>query len=710
MTTDAIYLERVYAGIVGKTAGVRLGAPVEPTIWSYERIQASYGEITSYIRDYKNFAADDDLNGPLFFIRALSDYCGERGAELTPEMVGNAWLNYSREGKGMFWWGGYGRSAEHTAYMHLKNGIVPPLSGSMELSGPVIPQQIGGQIFIDTWGLIAPGDPERAADLAGIAAQVAHDGVGVEGARFVAAAIAVAFGENRPDCIIEQALSVLEAESELARMVRQILSFHTEHPNDFRACRGFVEKNFGYWRYPGVCPLPTNAAVIVLALLYGDGDFGRTIEIATMCGWDTDCNAGNAGTIAGVAYGLESIPDRYRAPINDVIVASSISGSLNIIDIPAVSAFIAGNRYTLEGREVPECVNRLMPGRELRFPFDLDGSTHGFRLSDSLHFQLRQTKEVRRGKIGGSLEILVDRLERGQVGKIYHKPWYRRSDFDDERYDPAFSPLVYPGQVIRYSLSISVMSGRAIRVAPYASADGTLYEGVYTEFAESDAGRWTDQRFTIPDTEGSPIDEIGILIMNFSKEKFLGHVYLDELVVGGPGSFEVDFSKQTIEFGTVTQCTTNGGAWSLEEGCARASSVGAASLFTGNYYSADYTVSGRVRPIFGESHMIMFRSKGAMMGYYFGLHGNGTVALLKNDHGVKLLEETPFAWEMGEEYELTVEARGSHFVCSIGGRQIFVYEDSGDCLEHGMVGYHHCSAGHTLFGTISVVELSTNET
>ena len=132
--TDTAYLEKVYAGIIGKAAGVRLGAPVEPTIWSYERIHDSYGEVTSYLRDYKNFAADDDLNGPLFFIRSLSDYCGDRNTELTSEMVGKAWLNYSREGKGMFWWGGYGRSAEHTAYVHLKNGIAPPLSGSIQLS------------------------------------------------------------------------------------------------------------------------------------------------------------------------------------------------------------------------------------------------------------------------------------------------------------------------------------------------------------------------------------------------------------------------------------------------------------------------------------------------------------------------------------------------------------------------------------------------
>lgn len=98
------YPERVYAGLLGKCIGVRLGAPVEPTVWSYERILETYGDISGYVKDYKNFAADDDVNGPLFFIRALYDYGTER--EITAEDIGNCWLNYTREGKGFLLVGG----------------------------------------------------------------------------------------------------------------------------------------------------------------------------------------------------------------------------------------------------------------------------------------------------------------------------------------------------------------------------------------------------------------------------------------------------------------------------------------------------------------------------------------------------------------------------------------------------------------------------
>ena len=113
------YLEKVYAGFLGMNIGIRLGAPVEPSIWTYDRIQNTYGDIHDYVKNYKNFAADDDVNGPVYFLRSLIDDAYNR--ELTPQDVAKAWLNYAREGVGMFWWGGYGISTEHTAYLNLKH-------------------------------------------------------------------------------------------------------------------------------------------------------------------------------------------------------------------------------------------------------------------------------------------------------------------------------------------------------------------------------------------------------------------------------------------------------------------------------------------------------------------------------------------------------------------------------------------------------------
>jgi len=357
------YLELVYAGFLGKNVGIRLGAPVEPAIWTYERIREVYGEVSSYLKPFRNFAADDDANGPVFFIRPLIE--GDPTAPLTAEAVGRAWLDYARDGKGMFWWGGYGISTEHTAYLNLKAGIPAPESGSIARNGATVAEQIGGQIFIDTWGLVWPGNPDAAARYAATAASVSHDGDGVNGARFIAASIAAAFdapaGGMR--AVVDTALAFVPPDSLYTAVARAVIAFHDAHPGDWRACQEYLIAEWGYDRYPGLCHMIPNAGVCALALLYGDGDFSRTVEIATMCGWDTDCNAGNVGTIAGVYYGLGSIPSKYRDPINDGIVLSGLPGSLNILDIPTFSRVLAAIGYRLAGEAVPATYSTYLPSR-----------------------------------------------------------------------------------------------------------------------------------------------------------------------------------------------------------------------------------------------------------------------------------------------------------------------------------------------------------
>ena len=177
------WIEKIYAGWLAKIVGIRLGAPVES--WTYEKIKAVYGALSGYPTQYRRFAADDDSNGPLFFLRALED-CGKPAQEMTADDVAEALLNYAPFEHGFFWWGGYGVSTEHTAYLNLRAGIPAPRSGSIEQNGSTIAEQIGGQIFIDTWGLVAPGNPALAARLAEKAASVTHGGEGVLGGVFIA--------------------------------------------------------------------------------------------------------------------------------------------------------------------------------------------------------------------------------------------------------------------------------------------------------------------------------------------------------------------------------------------------------------------------------------------------------------------------------------------------------------------------------------------
>lgn len=97
------YIERCYAGWLAKLAGIRCGAPIEG--WTYEKIRGIYGELDGYVVDYNLFAADDDSNGPMIFIRALNDATCSRS--LSPQQITQTWLNYVPYEHGFYWWGGY---------------------------------------------------------------------------------------------------------------------------------------------------------------------------------------------------------------------------------------------------------------------------------------------------------------------------------------------------------------------------------------------------------------------------------------------------------------------------------------------------------------------------------------------------------------------------------------------------------------------------
>lgn len=696
------YLEKVYAGFLGMNVGIRLGAPVEPTIWTYDRIYQTYGEITGYVKEFKNFAADDDANGPVFFLRALLDDAVDRPLE--PQDVARAWLNYAREGLGMFWWGGYGISTEHTAYLNLKNGIPAPQSGSIAQNGEILAEQIGGQIFIDTWGLVHPGDPKRAADCGQTAASVSHDGNGIWGARFMCAAIAKAFETSDVNEILAAGLAEIPAVCTYRAVCEAVLAFHREKPEDWRACYQMLARDWGYDKYQGVCHIIPNAGVCVMALLYGGGSFCRTVEIATMAGWDTDCNAGNVGTIMGVACGVAGIPRHYLDPIHDAIVCSGISGYLNILDIPTFCRETALLGYRLRGEEAPEALRRACRPGEVYFDFELPGSTHNIRLSD--HFMCRAVHSTERAYAGtGSLKILMDRMSRGENCKVYYKPFYTREDFSDERYSPVFSPTAYPGQTVSMKLYLDQWNGNETPgVAPYVRTCSDKKDHVQG-YIKLEQGKWIDVTFSIPDVDGDQVDEVGFLLESYTPAKFktLGAVYLDEFTISGKSRYTIDIRKQKKNFASITPFSTDHGAWDLYGGTLNLMRCEPAFAYTGNYYAADYVCGASVTPNHGTSHLLIARAQGAMRGYAGGLGEDGKLTLLKNDFGFTTLAECGFDWTLGRTYRVELRCQGSRISLWVDGQEKLSAEDS--AYDHGMFGCGSTAMGRTSFGDFTFCDL-----
>jgi len=692
------YLEKTYGGFLGMNAGIRLGAPVEPTAWTSERIERFYGNITGYVKDFKNFAADDDVNGPVFFLRALYDDAKDR--ELTAQDVAKAWLNYAREGVGMFWWGGYGVSTEHTAYLNLKTGMPAPESGSAETNGIIMAEQIG-QIFIDTWGLVFPGNIKKAAEYAAIAASVSHDGNGIYGAAFIAACIAAAYDTEDVEKLIDAGLSQIPPDCTYAKVVNAVREFHRKNPGDFRLCLEYLQDNWGYDKYTGVCHIIPNAGVCVLSMLYGK-DFNRSIEIATMCGWDTDCNAGNVGTIMGVACGLEGIAPHYRGPINDSVVLSGISGYLNILDIPTYTKELALLGYRLAGEAAPGSLAESVKAGEIHFDFELPGSTHNLRLSNQIGCSLRHSTE--RAYSGtGSAEILFDRMSRGQKCKIYYKPFYRREDFDDERYMPVFSPTAYPGQTVSMMVYADRYSGESIILNPYVRNSSSKQDILLGGMVIKEAG-WNNITFTIPELDGAMTDEVGLIFEANSpaKNKDFGCLYIDDFSITGKASYIIDISKQKKEFASITPFSHNHGAWEIEQGVMEAMCLDHAEAMTGNYFMRDVKVTGKITPHTGKSHLVSARVQGALRGYYAGFTSDG-VAILCNNNGMKKLAVCPFDWEYEREYSVKLVVQGDMLTLFADGRQLLQVHDN--THDYGMAGYAMYELGRSGFGNLSIEEL-----
>lgn len=606
----------------------------------------------------------------------------------------------------MFWWGGYGTSTEHTAYLNLKNGVDAPQSGSMEQNGKILAEQIGGQIFIDSWGLVNPCEPKKAADYGQIAASVSHDGEGLWGARFFCAAIAKAFETSDIQEIMQTGLAEVPEDSLYHQVADAVLAFHKEHPQEqeWRDCYQMLVRDWGYDKYPGVCHIIPNAGVCFMAMAYGAGRFDRTVEIATMAGWDTDCNAGNVGTVLGVACGLDGLPERYRRPIGDAIVCSGISGYLNIVDIPTFSQELAVLGYQLKGEAVPASLSDSCRHGEIHFDFDLPGSTHGMRISDPFFCRISHSEEqAYRGT--GSLKILMDRMVRGDQCKVYYKPFYTRDDFSDERYSPVFSPTAYPGQNVSMKLYLDQWEGwETVGIAPYVH---TMYggENLVQGYIKLVQGEWLTVEYTIPDVDGDVVDEVGIVIEGYSpsKKKTLGCVYLDDFSITGPAAYTIDMKKQRKNFASITPFATDHGAWDLYGQTLNLMRNGEAFAYTGNYYAGNYRCSMEVTAHHGDSHLILARAQGAKRGYAAGFDEKGRIVLLKNDFGWETLAEGTFEWEYEKTYRMELCCDGNRLTFSIDGQKVLEAED--DHFSSGMFGCGSLKTGRTSFDAFTFTDI-----
>jgi ADP-ribosylglycohydrolase len=689
------YPERVYAGVLGKLIGVYLGRPVEG--WTYERISAEFGEIDRYVHEARGVplvVTDDDVTGTFTFLRALEDEGYRR--DLTPEQIGNTWLNYTIEGRTIFWWGGLGNSTEHTAYLRLKSGISAPESGAIATNGKTIAEQIGAQIFIDGWGMVAPGDPELAADLARRAASVSHDGEAVYAAQVIAAMEALAFVEPSLERLTETALGLIPADSTIRRLIDDVRGWHAEY-GDWRRTRKQIAATYGYDTYRGACHVVPNHALIHLALLYGGDDFRRALTIVTTAGWDTDCNAGNVGCLLGIRNGLAGIDESsydWRGPIADRIYLPTADGGRAITDAASEAVRVINAGRALSGLEPVASKDGA------RFHFSLPGSVQGYQLA----FEEEATGELANASVGGAGgRALAIRYRLAGPGDAVRATTPTFVPPDARRipgYELLASPTLYAGQTVRARLLVPPDSPRSVTarlvVDAYDGSDQTVTSaGPAIELPSSGD---VDLIWPLEGSAGHPIHAVGIELSG----QGTGTVYLDRLTWDGAPSLVLDRPEGGGEMwrrAWVAGASELGSRW--EEPYRVVQNVETGIVSQGTREWTDIRVEASVWSFLMRRGGVAVRVQGLRRWYGLLLGEDGIVRLVRSRDTETVLAEAPFDWETGRSYRLALQVRGERLDAWLDGSHLFGVEERGTPLAGGGIGLV-CTEGCLSVGPVSV--------
>ena len=695
MRLNRDYINRVYAGWLGKVMGVRHGAPVEG--WSSADIERIFGDLDGYCLDVDVFEPDDDINGPLFFLRALED--ARAGRDITTAQMARAWTNYAPYEHGFFWWPGYGKP---TNYHLLEQG-----DEALAVSGK--PNDgLGPRIFIDTWGLAAPGDLPLAAKLARTAVRVSAvpGGAAEDAAVLQTCMIAAAFVRHSPLEVLNDAITELPPDGDIARMACDVRTAWEKHPDDWKATRAHIDAHWAAPRFPGMFHAVSNTAYILLGLLHSDDSLRRGLSICTQCGLDTDCNSGNLGAILGVLLGLKGIDKSMRRSMNDVAICSSVLGEQNIGDIPTQAKYIALQGFRLAGEPAPVWLSRAIE-KPLCLDFSLPGNTHGLRIQSDTDAALRPAREDEEAGV-----FVWSRAHYARTGmRVFHRTYYRPADVHNNRYDPCFSPKVYPGETLRAQVRADTLENLPL-VAALFTWDDNAQSYIEGPGIPLRGNEWTELNWRIPPATGACLTQVGVRFTLTEARDGGFSVRMRLLEADGSPEYTMDFSRERMEIWSfvqheLSQFTYSRGQWAYHGARLHGLVARHGEVFTGARGWRDYAVSCTLIPETDRGARLLARAQGAFR-YYAAALEPGGAALLRVDRETQRLAFAPLPWKTGEPVRLRIEVQEIKLRVYCDGALLI--ETSDDAFDSGCVGLGlsgECSQAS--FETLSVEPLDLGQ-
>ncbi len=303
--------DKIKGGWAGQTIGVTFGGPYEfrfngTFIQDYQPLLWYDGYLKKTMIDIPGLY--DDLYMDLTFVDVMEKY----GIDAPVDSFANAFANAGY----MLW------HANQAARYNILNGIKAPQSGFWK-NNPHS-EDIDYQIEADYAGLMSPGMPNAASKISDKIGHIMNYGDGYYGGVFIGAMYALSFTNNNIGTIVSEALKTIPKETEFYQCINDVIRWHKQFPNDWHSNWFKIQKRWssdiacadGIFR-PFNIDAKVNSAYVVLGLLYGGGDFSKTLDISTRAGQDADCNPSSAGGILGTVLGYNKIPKYWKMGLKE---------------------------------------------------------------------------------------------------------------------------------------------------------------------------------------------------------------------------------------------------------------------------------------------------------------------------------------------------------------------------------------------------------
>jgi ADP-ribosylglycohydrolase len=374
--------DKIKGGWAGQVIGCTFGGPTE---FRYEG---------TMIQDYQPIQWDNDLckwfyeNRPglyddIYMDLTFVDVFEKEGLDAPASSHAKAFANADYS----LW------HANQAARYNILRGIMPPESGHW-LYNPHS-EDIDFQIEADFAGLMSPGMVNTASAICDKVGHIMNYGDGWYGGVYVAAMYALAFVSDDIEFIVTEGLKSIPAESQFYQCMDDVIRWWKQNPDDWKQTWFECEKK---WSSDIGCPkgvfssfnidAKINAAYIIIGLLYGEGDFGKTLEISTRCGQDSDCNPASAGGILGTMLGYKNIPEYWKAPLYPVEDMDFRYTTMSLNDVYSI-----GNRHAKEilkknGAQIADGIIEI-PYEEIK-PVKLEVGFEGHFPKEKLMIRYRQ--------------------------------------------------------------------------------------------------------------------------------------------------------------------------------------------------------------------------------------------------------------------------------------------------------------------------------